>query len=58
MDTRIAGKSEVIGDLRLILKIGEQPILVKRRMLLSAKGNKTKFESIEQILKTKGSKGQ
>ena len=54
MDPKVAGTPEVIGDIRIIFKTGERAILAKRRMQLSAKGNTTKFESIEQVLKTKG----
>lgn len=54
MDPKVAGKPEVIGDIRLIFKTGNRAILAKRRIQLSAKGNTTKFESIEQVLKTKG----
>ena len=58
MDTKVAGKPEVVGDIRLIFKTGNRAILAKRRMMLSAKGNTTKFESIEQVLKTKGENGE
>jgi hypothetical protein len=54
MDPKIAGKPEVIGDIRLIFKTGKRAILAKRRIQLSTKGSTTKFESIEQVLKTKG----
>jgi len=43
MDTKVAGKPEVISDIRLIFKTGGRGILAKRRMALSAKGNTTKF---------------
>ncbi len=43
MDNKIAGKPEVIGDIRLIFRAGNRAILAKRRIQLSAKGNTTKF---------------
>ena len=46
MDTKVAGKPEVIGDIRLIFNVGNRPILAKRRIQLSAKGQQLKFESI------------
>jgi hypothetical protein len=58
MDPKIAGTPEVTGDIRLIFRAGNRAILAKRRIQLSAKGNSTKFESVEQVLKTKDEFGQ
>ncbi len=46
MDTKVAGKPEVVGDIRLVFTTGVRKILAKRRIQLSAKGSTSRFESI------------
>jgi hypothetical protein len=54
MDPKIAGTSEVNADVRLKFKaINGKPVLAKRRATLLLTNKSLKFESIEQLLKTK-----
>ncbi len=54
IEPKMTGHSEVIGDTRLKFKaFNGRPVLAKRRAMLSQTTKGSKFESIEQTLKTK-----
>lgn len=59
MDPRMIGKSEVKGEVILKFRaFNKQPMLAVRRALLTITQKGSKFESIEQILKTKDENGK
>lgn len=58
MDPNIAREPEVWGDIRLKFRAYTgRAVIVKRKILLSATNKATKFESLEQILQTRGDDG-
>lgn len=58
MDPKIAGVAEVTADIRLKFKtFNNRLVLAKKRAILSNTTKGVKFESLEQILKTRDENG-
>jgi hypothetical protein len=58
MEPRIMGKSEVVGEIRLKFRaFNDRQVMAVRRALLTITQKGSKFESIEQILKTRDDNG-
>ena len=59
MEPRMVGRNEVVAEAKLKFRaFNGRPVLATRRSQLSINNKGSKFESLEQILKTKDENGE